>query len=314
MTTITHKTAKASLLALWALACGGSPVLAQDLALPKGAKMTREVAQSKGAYALPIGPWTEEGGLPSRRIEGAVNVQSWRIDATGLTSLQLLTPLRDQLREGGFDIEFDCISAACGGFDFRFQTFVLPGPDMYVSLTDYHFIAATGPKGQAISLLASKDQRAGYVQIIRAGDTIGSVRATAKPVAAAVVTNSDFASQLEQTGHAILSDLVFQTGSSSLGDGSAESLDAIADYLTSNPSRRILFVGHTDAVGSLEGNQALSRKRASAAVTYLRDRHNIPAEQIGADGVGYLSPVASNLTPEGRKANRRIEAVLISTE
>ncbi len=309
MMTITRNLAKAAACALWAC-----PLAAQDLALPKGAKLTREVSQRNGAYALPIGPWTEEGGLPTRRIEGAVSVQAWRIDATGLTSLQLLTPLRDQLQAGGFDVEFDCIADACGGFDFRFQTFVLPGPDMFVSLTDYHFVAATGPKGEAISLLASKDKTAGFVQIIRAGDARGTVQATAKPITPSVVTNSDIASQLERDGHAILADLVFQTGSSSLGDGPAASLDAIADYLKTNPTRRILFVGHTDAVGSLEGNQALSRKRASAAVTYLRNRHNIPADQIGANGVGYLSPVASNLTPEGREANRRIEAVLISTE
>jgi OOP family OmpA-OmpF porin len=36
--------------------------------------------------------------------------------------------------------------------------------------------------------------------------------------------------------------------------------------------------------------------------------------QVASDGVGYLSPVASNLTAAGREANRRVEAVLISTE
>jgi OmpA-OmpF porin, OOP family len=35
------------------------------------------------------------------------------------------------------------------------------------------------------------------------------------------------------------------------------------------------------------------------------------AEALGA---GYLAPLASNLTPEGRDANRRVEAVLLSNE
>jgi OOP family OmpA-OmpF porin len=35
---------------------------------------------------------------------------------------------------------------------------------------------------------------------------------------------------------------------------------------------------------------------------------------VMADGVGFLAPRASNLTEEGRNANRRVEAVLISTE
>lgn len=313
MTTTIRNIAKAALLAFWAAAMA-APVAAQDLALPSGAELTREVVQQKGAFALPIAPWSADAGLPTQRFEGVVRVQSWRIKASGLTPLQMIQPLRDQLREAGFDMALDCASARCGGFDFRFQTFVLPAPDMFVDLTDYHFLSATGPKGQAVALLASQDKSNGYVQIVRAGDGGGRVRATGAALSTAAVTDSAIADQLETQGHAILSDLVFQTGSASLGEGSVASLDAIADYLTANPTRQVLFVGHTDAVGSLESNQALSRKRASAAVTYLRDRHGIPSGQIGADGVGYLSPIASNLTPEGRKANRRIEAVLISTE
>jgi len=30
--------------------------------------------------------------------------------------------------------------------------------------------------------------------------------------------------------------------------------------------------------------------------------------------MGYLAPLTSNLTAEGREANRRVEAVLVSTE
>ena len=35
---------------------------------------------------------------------------------------------------------------------------------------------------------------------------------------------------------------------------------------------------------------------------------------MAADGAGYLAPVASNLTQDGREANRRIEAVLLEAE
>lgn len=309
MMNITPSLAKLALLAVWA-----TPALAQDLSLPQGAVMTREVIQNKGAYPMPVGPWVAETGSKTLRIEGSVRAQSWRIDADGLTPLQLIMPLREQLRDSGFDVELDCVAADCGGFDFRFQTFVLPAPDMFVDLTDFHFLSATGPAGQAVSILASKDKHAGFVQIIRAGDAGGIIRATAPPVRPAGNPVTGIAAQLETEGRAVLGDLEFQTGSASLGDGEVASLEALADYLETNPSRRILFVGHTDAVGSLEGNQALSRKRAAAAVAYLSTRRTIPAAQIGADGVGYLAPIASNLTAEGREANRRIEAVLVSTK
>ncbi len=309
-TTLRHASRAALVCAL----CG--PVAAQDLALPAGAVLTREDVRNPGAYALPTGPWSEDTGLPFLRIEGAVQSQAWRIDGSGLTPLQLLSPLRDQLAAQGYETVFDCIDAACGGFDFRFATRVLPAPAMYVDLTDYQFLSARAPGGGAVSLLTSRDRNGGYVQIIRAGGgATGGTQASAPAIARRVnVAPGSIGAALEADGHAILSDMAFQTGSSSLGDGAVASLDAIAAYLKANPTRRILFVGHTDAVGSLEGNQALSRRRAQSAVDYLRQRHDIPANRIGADGVGFLAPIASNLTPAGRDANRRVEAVLISTE
>jgi OOP family OmpA-OmpF porin len=62
----------------------------------------------------------------------------------------------------------------------------------------------------------------------------------------------------------------------------------------------------------LEGNVALSRKRAQAAKAWLLAR-GIPDAQVEADGVGYLAPIASNLTEEGRTKNRRVEVILTST-
>jgi outer membrane protein OmpA-like peptidoglycan-associated protein len=35
---------------------------------------------------------------------------------------------------------------------------------------------------------------------------------------------------------------------------------------------------------------------------------------VQAEGVGYLSPRASNLTDEGRATNRRVEVMLVNTE
>ncbi len=307
--TITRRLAE--LAALAGLLAG--PAIAQDLSLPAGATLTREFEKDPGAYDLPIGPWTMQGGLPTKRIEGAISTQSWRIEASGLTPLQIIAPLRDQLTAAGYDIVLDCVARACGGFDFRFSTLVLPAPQMFVDLTDYLALSALSPEGSAVSLLASRDATSAYLQIIRAGAaTQSEVKTDAAPVRA--FETEGIAGQLEAEGHAVLRDLEFETGSSSLGENAVPSLDAIAAYLQANPSRRILFVGHTDAVGSLEANQALSRKRAQSAVDYLRTRHDIPTAQIGANGVGYLSPVASNLTPAGREANRRVEAVLISIE
>ncbi|MFN3845176.1 MAG: OmpA family protein, partial [Paracoccaceae bacterium] len=67
------------------------------------------------------------------------------------------------------------------------------------------------------------------------------------------------------------------------------------------------------ASGGLEGNIALSRKRAEAVRQYLIKEHGIPAKQLEAQGVGYLAPRASNQTDDGREKNRRVEVMVTST-
>ena len=88
------------------------------------------------------------------------------------------------------------------------------------------------------------------------------------------------------------------------------SLAELADWLARTPDVAVAIVGHTDADGSLEGNIAISRRRAQAVVDRLVADYGVPAGQLTAAGMGYLAPVASNLTPDGRAANRRVEAVI----
>lgn len=297
---------------LWLCLLAGA-AQAQDLSLPAGAERSFQTVRDPGAYDLPTGPWTVDG-LPTTRVEGRIEVEAWRLPGSSQTPFQLVQPLRDTLEDSGFDILLDCAARACGGFDFRFATLVLPAPEMFVSLTDYHFVSARAPEG-AVSILASRDRSRGYVQIIRAGSAPPSATKPAAPALplAAPGDLGDVAKGLELAGHAVLRDVEFASGSTRLGDGAIPSLDAIATYLKSNPARRVLLVGHTDATGSLDANRKVSLARAQAAVAYLR-AHGVPAEQLSAEGAGYMAPVASNLTPEGREANRRVEAVLLSTE
>jgi OOP family OmpA-OmpF porin len=76
----------------------------------------------------------------------------------------------------------------------------------------------------------------------------------------------------------------------------------------------VALVGHTDAQGTLDNNIALSKKRATSVLNRLVEKHGVDANQLTAEGMGYLSPIASNLSAEGREANRRVEAVLLNTK
>ncbi|WP_242531599.1 OmpA family protein [Salipiger thiooxidans] len=317
MKSITLRLAEAALLG-----CLAAPCWAIDLAPAPGGRLMAERVTDPGSYAVPSGPWREETGVPAIRAEGRVLRQSWRVDSPDLTTLQILEPLRDKLEASGYEILFDCSSARCGGFDFRFGTEVIPAPEMYVDLTAFRFLSARGPGDSYVTLLVSRSNAAGYVQVIQTSPTTAAEGAPEGETPAETpapqqtpeaIPGGEIAARLEREGHVVLRDLSFESGSASLGETTVASLEDLATFLTADPSRRVLLVGHTDAVGSLAANTELSRKRAAAAESYLRAR-GIPAGQLGAQGAGYLSPVASNLTPEGREENRRIEAILLPSE
>ena len=54
----------------------------------------------------------------------------------------------------------------------------------------------------------------------------------------------------------------------------------------------------------------LSKARAEAVVTYLVDTLHIDRTRLSAVGYGSSRPIASNATEEGKRQNRRIEAVV----
>lgn len=295
---------------------------ALDLALPSSARQTAGQDLGLSSYALPIAPFDGET-IPARGFEGYVTRQAWRISGAGLTPLQLLQPLRNDFEAAGFKVVFECAARDCGGFDFRFGTEVIEAPDMFVDLDDFRFVSALkGPADKptaALSVLVSRNSGAAFVQITQisvdgAAEVKVSKRGDIAGAAPIAQPEGDVASQFETSGYAILGDLVFETGSADLGAGEYASLAEVARYLRANPSRRIALVGHTDAVGGLSGNVALSKRRATSVMQRLSQDHGVPMAQLEADGVGFLSPIASNLTAEGRELNRRVEAVLISTK
>ena len=303
----------AALLLMAALPAG-----AQTLQFPGNATLQQEATSPLDSYAMPVNIWTD-GALPTQVVEGELSRQAWRIGTSSLTTLQVLRPLREQLRNDGYDILFECQTEACGGFDFRFGVETLAPPAMQIDIGNYRFLAASreDEAGTAyVSLFISRTAQAGFVQVTQVlpqtEDTPPLAEATAPPVGQTQEDRSPLASRLDVLGHAVLEDLTFDTGSSQLGQGDFASLAALADYLADHPNRRVALVGHTDAEGSLDGNIALSKRRAGSVLERLVSDYGVSRRQLAAEGMGYLSPVASNLTDAGRTANRRVEVIITS--
>lgn len=298
--------------------------VAAEIRLPEGAILAKQRLEPEGSYDMPIGAWEEASAVPTQTVTGRVVRQAWRLGGTGLSSYQILLNLRQQLLDAGYEIVFECADAACGGFDFRFGTEVIGEPDMHVDLGDFRFLSAImpGDPSDAVSLLVSRSSSAGFVQVIQVGDAQASTTPVdpkastkAEPGSALPATlESDIGTAMESMGRFILADLVFATGSSDLGPGSYTSLTELADYLKANPEKRVALVGHTDAEGSLAGNISLSKRRAASVMDRLVNDFGVNPTQLEAEGIGYLAPIASNQTDDGRMRNRRVEAILISTE
>ena len=106
-----------------------------------------------------------------------------------------------------------------------------------------------------------------------------------------------------------LSDVLFDTGKSTLRPVAREKLAKISGIVLAYPDLRLAIEGNTDSVGSDAMNQQLSEQRAGSVRDYLV-RENIPSASMTSQGFGKTQPVASNDTAEGRQQNRRVELVV----
>jgi len=106
-----------------------------------------------------------------------------------------------------------------------------------------------------------------------------------------------------------MSDVLFDTGKSTLRPGAREKLAKVSGVILGHPGLKLQVEGHTDSVGGDEYNMRLSEQRAAAVRDYLV-HENLPAASITVRGFGKTQPVVSNDTAAGRQRNRRVELVV----
>lgn len=116
------------------------------------------------------------------------------------------------------------------------------------------------------------------------------------------------------------SELLFASGSASLGEGGRRELDKLAGVLLDvvreipDDIDWILRIdGHTDRIPintpEFPSNWELSTARAVSVVRYLASQ-GVPERRMAAAGFGEFFPVATGNTPEALQQNRRIEVKL----
>jgi outer membrane protein OmpA-like peptidoglycan-associated protein len=103
--------------------------------------------------------------------------------------------------------------------------------------------------------------------------------------------------------------ILFDIDSASIRASLQGDLRALARNLQDYPNTTVDVIGHTDNTGSAAYNQDLSARRAQAVAGVLLEEGVSPG-RVRSFGRGEDQPVASNLTPDGRAQNRRVEVII----
>jgi outer membrane protein OmpA-like peptidoglycan-associated protein len=99
-----------------------------------------------------------------------------------------------------------------------------------------------------------------------------------------------------------------------LSASAREDLDTLAGSLQADKRFVISIEGFTDSTGDKAYNEALSKKRADAVVTYLVAKHDIPIYRIHMIGLGEDKPVDVGKNRAARAKNRRVEVRVFTAD
>jgi outer membrane protein OmpA-like peptidoglycan-associated protein len=284
----------------------------------EGAEIVSYARKDFDQYPLLIRKVGRYGGIEENRdaaqmVEGRLTQISYRAPA-GRSTLEIARAYEEALKAKGFEILFQCVGGECGGRDFnhassayRFnygsfgenyvdQRYLAArlereGGDVYASIYTVLNTSSGGP---------DHDRTFVQVDVVEVQPRSGEI---------VVVKADEMERALGQSGHIALYGIYFDTDKTEIKPESAATLEEIAKVLESRPDLKLLVVGHTDNQGGLEYNMDLSRRRAAAVVRALTGQYGIDPGRLSAHGVGYLAPVASNASEEGRAKNRRVELV-----
>jgi general secretion pathway protein A len=99
--------------------------------------------------------------------------------------------------------------------------------------------------------------------------------------------------------------LTFTPGSAEISIYAQDVLSLVVNLLNDFPNAVAVIEGHTDSIGDLSLNKAISESRAAAAKNHLMRKGIAPA-RLSTVAMGTEKPLKSNDTPEGRSRNRRV--------
>ncbi len=100
--------------------------------------------------------------------------------------------------------------------------------------------------------------------------------------------------------------LYFEAGGNVLTAESQAALATIRKEIAERAASEVMVIGHTDRVGSVEGNDKLSLKRAEGLRDLLIEA-GVPADKLEAVGRGERDPLVPTADEVDEPKNRRVE-------
>ena len=125
---------------------------------------------------------------------------------------------------------------------------------------------------------------------------------------------ADLHSRLDERGltATVPGELLFTVGSDEVRAGAYDTLAKVAELIGMYGDRQVLIIGHSDAEGTRQTTRQLSERRAELVKQIFVDYFKVAADRLSTEGLGEARPIASNATPQGRRANRRVEVLILN--
>jgi OOP family OmpA-OmpF porin len=267
-----------------------------------GSVITGYQAKDFDALRLQAAAFRDGKPADARRLEGKVTRIAYRT-GPGPSILEVARNFETQLAKAGFETLVACDADPCGGIPFVESVDTLPIPQMWVDGFEYRYFAGRrqdGGRETYAAVLVSRNNDQVYAQLTVA--VLGAIENR-------MVDAATMAKGLGDKGHIALYGIYFDTDKAVIKPESRPTLDEIAKLLRGQPQLTVVIVGHTDSQGAYDYNMDLSRRRAEAIAAELAARYGIAKPRLRTAGVGFLAPLGSNATEDGRSLNRRVELV-----
>ncbi len=263
-----------------------------------------------------------EFAQPPLAVEGAVT-RIWYEAAGQASAIELLRNYRNELLAQKFQVLYDSTQDAAAK---KWIGYFNDSGEKAIRTSRSHYVFYAARDGSILVLSAVLKRAEGdvYVQVTavqwdkdhptykaRQGAYAAVEIVEERPMAQnmVVVSAGEMAKAIGASGRVALYGIFFDFNKADVKPESRPALEQIAKLMKNDPALMLYVVGHTDNVGGLESNLALSRRRADAVVQALVRDFAVAASRLQAHGVAFLSPVAVNTSEEGRAKNRRVELV-----